>query len=149
MKSGTLYIVGTPIGNMEDITIRAIKILLSELLIACEDSRRTSLLIHTLTNKYAGFVKEPHSKKECIIINDYTENQQAPALIAKLLEGQNVVLVSDAGTPLVSDPGFKLIQSAILRQIPVISIPGVSAVTSSLSISGFPAHRFFYLGYHP
>lgn len=149
MKSGILYVVGTPIGNMEDITIRAIKVLLSESVIACEDSRRTSLLIQTLINKYPAFVPGPVAKKEYIVINDYTENQQTPVLTGWLLDGSNIVLVSDAGTPLVSDPGFKLIQSAILRGIPVAVIPGVSAVTSSLSISGFPAHRFLYLGYLP
>jgi 16S rRNA (cytidine1402-2'-O)-methyltransferase len=137
-EKGTLYIVSTPIGNMEDITLRALRILKEVDLIAAEDTRRTGLLL-----KHFG-IQAP--------LTSYFEGNELKKrefILAKLNEGKNVALVSDAGTPGVSDPGFRLIQLAIENHLPIIPIPGSSAVITALSVSGLPTDAFLFKGFLP
>jgi 16S rRNA (cytidine1402-2'-O)-methyltransferase len=135
---GSLYIVSTPIGNREDITLRALHILKEVDLIAAEDTRHTILLLRhfgiqtPLTSYFEG---NELKKKEYIL--------------SKLKQGHRVALVSDAGTPGISDPGFRLIQTAIENQIPIIPIPGPSAVITALSVSGLPTDAFLFKGFLP
>jgi 16S rRNA (cytidine1402-2'-O)-methyltransferase len=135
---GSLYIVSTPIGNREDITLRALHILKEVDLIAAEDTRHTILLLRhfgiqtPLTSYFEG---NEFKKKEFIL--------------SKLKQGHRVALVSDAGTPGISDPGFRLIQTAIENQIPIIPIPGPSAVIAALSVSGLPTDAFLFKGFLP
>jgi len=135
---GSLYIVSTPIGNREDITLRALRILKEVDLIAAEDTRHTILLLRhfgiqtPLTSYFEG---NELKKKEFII--------------SKLRQGHRVALVSDAGTPGISDPGFRLIQTAIENQIPIVPIPGPSAVITALSVSGLPTDAFLFKGFLP
>jgi 16S rRNA (cytidine1402-2'-O)-methyltransferase len=135
---GSLYIVSTPIGNREDITLRALHILKEVDLIAAEDTRHTILLLRhfgiqtPLTSYFEG---NELKKKEFIL--------------SKLKQGHRVALVSDAGTPGISDPGFRLIQTAIENQIPIIPIPGPSAVIAALSVSGLPTDAFLFKGFLP
>ncbi|MCK4648105.1 16S rRNA (cytidine(1402)-2'-O)-methyltransferase [bacterium] len=138
MKSGTLYIVGTPIGNLEDITLRALRTLREVDLIACEDTRRTRKLlsrynIHTSLTSYFE-----HNK---IVKADF--------LIGKLKEDKNIALVSDAGMPGISDPGYFIIQRALKENISIIPIPGPTALISSLVISGLPTDSFIFEGFLP
>ncbi len=136
--TGTLYIVSTPIGNLEDITLRALRILKEVDLIAAEDTRHTILLLRhfgiqtPLTSYFEG---NELKKKEFIV--------------SKLNQGDRVALVSDAGTPGISDPGFRLIQTAIENQIPIIPIPGPSAAIAALSVSGLPTDAFLFKGFLP
>ena len=138
MASGTLYIVATPIGNLEDITLRALRILKEVDLIAAEDTRHTrKLLTHygiptPLTSYY-----------------DQVEAEKAPALIAQLQAGKNIALVSDAGTPCVADPGFRLLTEAVEAGLSVVPIPGPSMVTALLSVGGLPTNRFAFEGFLP
>ena len=137
-ETGTLYIVSTPIGNMEDITLRALRILKEADLIAAEDTRRTGLLL-----KHFG-IQVP--------LTSYFEGNELKKrdfIIAKLKEGKKVALVSDAGTPGISDPGFRLIQLAIESQFPIVPIPGSSAVITALSVSGLPTDAFLFKGFLP
>lgn len=135
---GILYIVATPIGNMEDITLRAIKVLNEVDTILCEDTKKSL----TLLKKYD--IKKPlfsyYKPKEKAKLNE---------IIKMLEEGKNLALITDAGTPLVSDPGQILVQEALNRGIKVITIPGPSSITAALSISGFPADRFIFEGFLP
>ena len=136
--AGTLYIVSTPIGNMEDITLRALRILKEVDLIAAEDTRRTGLLL-----KHFG-IRAP--------LTSYFEGNELKKrdfILAKLKEGKKVALVSDAGTPGISDPGFRLIQLAIESQLPIVPIPGSSAVITALSVSGLPTDAFLFKGFLP
>jgi 16S rRNA (cytidine1402-2'-O)-methyltransferase len=135
---GTLYIVSTPIGNREDITLRAIRILKEVDLIAAEDTRHTSLLL-----KHFG-IQTP--------ITSYFEGNELKKkefILLKLRQGDQIALVSDAGTPGISDPGFRLIQTAIENQIPVVPIPGPSAAIAALSVSGLPTDAFLFKGFLP
>lgn len=136
--SGILYIVATPIGNLEDITLRALKVLQSVSFIACEDTRQTLKLL----NKYK-------IKKKLISYFQPKEHVKIPLIIGYLEQGKNVALVSDAGTPGISDPGFPLIKKALEKGIRVIPIPGPSAVTTALSAAGLPTHKFLFLGFIP
>jgi len=135
---GTLYIVSTPIGNLEDITLRALRILKEVDLIAAEDTRHTILLLRhfgiqtPLTSYFEG---NELKKKEFILF--------------KLKQGDRVALVSDAGTPGISDPGFRLIQTAIESRIPIVPIPGPSAAIAALSVSGLPTDAFLFKGFLP
>ncbi len=138
LEKGTLYIVSTPIGNMEDITLRALRILKEVDLIAAEDTRRTGLLL-----KHFGIQASLTSYFEG------NELKKREFILAKLKEGKNIALVSDAGTPGVSDPGFRLIQLAIENQLPIIPIPGSSAVITALSVSGLPTDAFLFKGFLP
>jgi 16S rRNA (cytidine1402-2'-O)-methyltransferase len=137
-EKGTLYIVSTPIGNMEDITLRALRILKEVDLIAAEDTRRTGLLL-----KHFGIQASLTSYFEG------NELKKRDFILAKLKEGKKVALVSDAGTPGVSDPGFRLIQLAIENQLPIIPVPGSSAVITALSVSGLPTDAFLFKGFLP
>lgn len=133
-----LYIVATPIGNLKDITLRSLEILQSVDAIICEDTRRTSLLL----NHY-------QIHKPLLILNDYNETQNMESILTRLNEGENLALVSDAGTPLISDPGYKLIRECLSLNIPVDSLPGPSSVITALTLSGLPPDKFTFLGYLP
>jgi 16S rRNA (cytidine1402-2'-O)-methyltransferase len=135
---GTLFIVATPIGNLEDITARALRILREVSLIAAEDTRRTA---HLLT-RYG--ISTPTTS-----LHEHNETPKTPSLLARLRRGENVALVSDAGTPVVSDPGAHLIRAAIDAGIRVEPIPGPSAVMAALAVSGFRTHPFVFLGFPP
>jgi 16S rRNA (cytidine1402-2'-O)-methyltransferase len=135
---GTLYVVATPIGNLEDITLRALRILREVNLIACEDTRQTSKLLH-------------HYAITCPTISYHAHNEKArtTTLINRLLAGENLALVSDAGTPLISDPGLPLIAAAIAANIPVVAIPGASALLAALVGSGWSLSDFYFIGFLP
>jgi 16S rRNA (cytidine1402-2'-O)-methyltransferase len=135
---GTLYVVATPIGNLEDITARALRVLREVALIAAEDTRRTAHLLA----RYA--IATPTTS-----LHEHNETRKTPALIDRLTKGENVALVSDAGTPLVSDPGQHLVRAAIAAGIKIEPIPGPSAVMAALAASGFPTEGFTFLGFPP
>jgi 16S rRNA (cytidine1402-2'-O)-methyltransferase len=135
---GTLYVVSTPIGNLEDITLRALRILKEVDLIAAEDTRRTGLLL-----KHFGIEKPLTSYFEG------NELKKREFILSRLREGSDVALVSDAGTPGISDPGFRLIRLAIEHKIAVVPIPGPSAAIAALSIAGLPTDAFFFKGFLP
>lgn len=135
---GTLYIVATPIGNLKDITLRAVETLKSVDLVVCEDTRVTGKLL-----------KHFDINKPFFAVNDFNEASKTAQIIEKLKSGQNIALVSDAGTPLISDPGFKVIREAISVGIKVESIPGSSAAIAALTVSGLPTDKFTFIGYLP
>lgn len=135
---GPLYLVGTPIGNLEDITLRALRILRESDLVACEDTRQTQKLL----NHY-GITTRTTSYHE------HNEATKAVELAQRLEQGARIALVSDAGMPAISDPGFHLVKLCIQRQIPVVPIPGPTAIVSSLVASGLATHSFQYLGFPP
>lgn len=135
---GTLFIVATPIGNLSDITLRAIETLKQVDLVVCEDTRVTGGLLHHLK-----------IKKEMMVLNDANEENRIFEIIEKLEQGGNIALVSDAGTPLISDPGFKLVRECINKEIKVVPIPGASSVISAISASGLPTDKFLFLGFPP
>jgi 16S rRNA (cytidine1402-2'-O)-methyltransferase len=135
---GILYIVATPIGNLEDITLRALRVLKEVDVIAAEDTRHTQILlshhdIHTPLTSY----------------HEHNEKTKAQDLVAQLARGQNIALVSDAGTPTISDPGFRLVVQAIRAGVRIIPIPGASALTAVLSATGLPTDRFVFEGFLP
>ena len=136
--SGDLYIVATPIGNLEDLTFRALRTLREVSVIACEDTRQTRKLL----NKYS-------IKKKLISYYHPRENQKTPQIISFLKQGKDVALVTDSGTPGISDPGYPLIREAITQGIKIIPIPGPAAITAALSAAGLPTHRFLFLGFLP
>ncbi len=136
--TGTLYIVATPIGNLEDITQRALRILREVDLVACEDTRRTRVLLN-----FFGI------KTRTVSYHEHNERARAEQLCKLMAAGKNVALVSDAGTPLVSDPGFRIVQAAIEAGIPVMPIPGATAFVAALAASGLPADQFFFAGFLP
>ena len=136
--AGTLYIVATPIGNLQDITLRAIETLKSMDVIACEDTRQTSKLLQ----RY-----EIH--KPLVRFDDHVERAQTPRLLERLRQGESVALVSDGGTPLISDPGWWLVRQAIDAGVAVTTIPGPSAVIAALTVSGLPTDRFVFEGFLP
>lgn len=138
MNKGKLYIVATPIGNLEDITIRALNTLKEVDFIACEDTRVTKVLI----NKY-------EIKKELFSLNAQSENRKLGFIIERIKKGENCALVSDAGTPTISDPGVRLVNEAIKNEIKVVGIPGANAAILALSISGLPTDSFVYEGFLP
>lgn len=133
-----IYIVATPIGNMEDITIRAAKTLGSVDVIACEDTRVTAKLLSHLGIK---------TKMTCY--NDHSTEKERNKIIDMVLSGKSVALVSDAGTPLISDPGYRLIRQAHENNIKVTSLPGASSVSVALTLSGLPTDRFLFEGFLP
>ncbi len=136
--TGTLYVVSTPIGNLGDISPRAVKCLQDVSAVACEDTRRTGLLLSRL-----GF------KNRYISYNDINAQKKVPGIIDILIRGQDVALVSDAGTPGISDPAYRLVCAAVENNISVVSIPGPSALLSALVISGFPLDKFVFEGFLP
>ena len=135
---GTLYLVGTPIGNLEDITYRAIRTLKEVQLIACEDTRQTQKLL----NHYGI---ETHTTS----YHEHNELTRSAELVMQLEQGKNIALVSDAGMPGISDPGFRLVTLAIRHHVPVVPIPGASAFLSALVASGLPTDAFRFLGFLP
>ncbi|ADY73632.1 Ribosomal RNA small subunit methyltransferase I [Desulfurobacterium thermolithotrophum DSM 11699] len=138
-RIGKLYIVATPIGNLEDITFRALKVLKEVDLIACEDTRRTIKLLN--------YYKIP--VKKLVPYHEHNERKVSKKLIKELLSGKDIALVSDAGTPCISDPGYRIVSLAREKKIDVIPIPGASAVIAALSASGFPTDRFLFVGFLP
>ncbi len=135
---GTLYVVATPIGNLEDLTLRALRILREVDLIACEDTRRTRVLLarHEIRTSTTSYFE--HNKLA-----------RGPQLLRMLSEGKSIALVTDAGTPGISDPGFMLVRDARAAGIPVVPIPGPSAVVTALAAAGIPADRFVFDGFLP
>ncbi len=144
---GILYIVATPIGNIEDISLRAARLLLTADVIACEDTRKTGILLSEIKKLFSDYTEI--KKPRLLSYYDQTELARIPEVIEILSSGQNVVLASDAGTPTISDPGFKLVRACIEKGIPVTSLPGPSAVIVALSLSGLPTDRFLFMGYPP
>ena len=138
-NTGNLYVVATPIGNLEDITARAARILQSVETLACEDTRRCRILLRHLGANPA----------ELISLHDHNESAATRRALARLASGRDVALVSDAGTPLVSDPGFELVREAHRAGVAVAPVPGPSALTAALSASPLPAGRFFFEGFLP
>jgi 16S rRNA (cytidine1402-2'-O)-methyltransferase len=133
---GILYVVATPIGNLNDITLRAIETLKQVDLIAAEDTRHTRRLLnaHGIDNQMVSY-------------HDHNERQRTPELIAKLERGTCIALVSDAGTPSVSDPGYRLVAVAATRGLRIVPIPGVSAAVAALSVCGLPTNAFTFVGF--
>jgi 16S rRNA (cytidine1402-2'-O)-methyltransferase len=136
--TGCLYLVSTPIGNLEDITLRAIRILKEVDLIACEDTRQTQKLL-----QHYGI------RKELVSYHEHNELTRAPELVIELEEGAKAALVSDAGTPVISDPGHRLVTVCLRHHIPVIPIPGPSAFVAALAASGLPSEEFLFVGFLP
>ena len=136
--NGTLYVLATPIGNLQDITLRALDVLLSVDFIAAEDTRHTGRLL-----------KGRNPKGRFISYHEHNEEKRTPLLLEKLEAGFSVAVVSNAGTPLISDPGFRLVASAVARNIPVSPVPGASAAIAALSVSGLPTDSFVFIGFLP
>jgi 16S rRNA (cytidine1402-2'-O)-methyltransferase len=136
--SGTLYVVATPIGNLEDITLRALRVLREVDLIAAEDTRRTRVLLaqHGIATPLTS-------------LYEHNEAQKAPELVRRLASGANIALVSEAGTPLISDPGYRLVQLAIQHDVAVVPIPGPCAAIAALMVAGLPTDRFVFEGFLP
>ncbi len=138
MTPGTLYLVATPIGNLADITHRALQVLNDVDLIACEDTRHT----HKLLNHYGISTKT-------ISYHEHNEQQRTLELIERLKQGANIAVVSDAGTPSISDPGFRLVRAAIENEISIVPVPGPSALIAGLIAAGLPTDEFFFAGFLP
>mgnify|MGYP001355878440 CR=1 FL=1 len=136
--SGTLYIVSTPIGNLKDITSRSLEVLENVDLIAAEDTRITKRLLNHFD-----------IKNNFISYNDYNENKKYQYLLDVLKDNKNVAIVSDAGTPCISDPGYRIVNAANLLGFPVVTIPGPSSAIAALSISGLPSDSFYFEGFLP
>mgnify|MGYP003575238307 CR=1 FL=1 len=136
--AGILYVVATPIGNLDDITLRALRILKEVDLIAAEDTRHTRNLLHHYD------IRAPLTS-----YHEHNEKIEAAKLVEKLERGEKIALVSDAGTPAISDPGYRLVVEALRRGIQVIPLPGPAAVTAVLSASGLPTDRFVFVGFLP
>ncbi len=137
-NGSVLYVVATPIGNLEDITLRALRVLKEVDVIACEDTRQTQKLL----NHYG-------IEKKTISYHEHNELTRAAELVVRAEEGMKIALVSDAGMPAISDPGYRLIQLAIRHNIPVVPIPGASAFVAALAASGLPTDSFRFSGFLP
>lgn len=133
-----LYLIPTPIGNLQDISLRSLETLKLVDTIICEDTRRTAVLL----NRF-------QIKKPLLVLNDYNEPRNLNQIIEKLKSGEKLALVSDAGTPLISDPGYKLVRECLAQNIPVDSLPGPSSPIVALTLSGLPPDKFMFLGYPP
>ena len=138
MPPGVLYVVATPIGNLEDITLRALRVLGEVDLVAAEDTRRTRALLahHGIARPVTSYY-------------DAVERRKTPALVARLARGARIALVTDAGTPGIADPGYHLVRGAIAAGVPVVPVPGASALTALVSVAGLPAERFAFEGFLP
>ena len=138
METARLYVVATPIGNLEDISLRALEVLAAADVVAAEDTRRTRQLLtrHGID-------------RPLVALHEHNEEKQAPQLVRRVLGGENIALVSDAGTPLLSDPGFRLVRLAADEGVDVVSVPGPSAITAALSVGGLPTDRFAFEGFLP
>ncbi len=137
-ETGCLYLVATPIGNLEDITLRALRVLKEADLIACEDTRQTQKLL----NHYG-------IRKRLVSYHEHNEVTRAPELVIELEQGAKAALVSDAGTPLISDPGHRLVTLCLRHRIPVVPVPGPSALVAALAASGMPTQEFSFVGFLP
>ena len=137
-KNGTLYVVATPIGNLEDITYRAVRVLREADLVACEDTRHTAKLLH-----HYGI------DRPTVSYHEHNEAARAEELVARMEQGLSVAQVSDAGMPGISDPGYRVIKLAIERGIRVVPVPGASALVAALAASGLPTDSFQFLGFLP
>lgn len=135
---GTLYLVATPIGNLEDVTHRAIRVLHEVDLIACEDTRHTQKLLNHFS------IQTPTTS-----YHEHNEKERANQLLARLLKGSDIAIVSDAGTPAINDPGFRIVRLAIENGVAVVPVPGAVALISALVASGFPTDEFFFGGFLP
>jgi len=137
-QPGTLYVVATPIGNLEDLTLRAVRVLREVALIACEDTRRTARLLqaHQISTPTTSFF-------------EHNERWKGERILRAVREGRDVALVSDAGTPGISDPGFRLVREARAEGLAVVPVPGASAAVAALSVSGLPTDRFLFVGFLP
>lgn len=136
--SGTLYVVATPIGNLEDITYRAVRILSQVTLIAAEDTRHSRKLLE----HYA-------IRAQLLSYHEHNEEARTAQLLERLREGEGVALISDAGTPCIADPGYRLVTACQLQGIKVLAIPGACALVAALSIAGLPTDRFYFAGFVP
>jgi 16S rRNA (cytidine1402-2'-O)-methyltransferase len=138
MSEGVLYVIATPIGNLEDVTLRALRVLREVDLIAAEDTRRTRILLahHGIRRPVTSYY-------------DAVERRRAPVLVERLEAGAAVALVSDAGTPGIADPGYHLVRAALAAGVRVVPIPGPSAVTALVAVAGLPAERFLFEGFLP
>lgn len=137
-STGTLYLVSTPIGNLEDISLRALRILKEVDIIAAEDTRRTGLLL-----------KHFHIKNRLAVYHDHNKSHKTPVLLRQLSQGNSIAVVSDAGTPGISDPAYYLVKRAVDASIPIIPIPGATAAITGLVVSGLPTDRFVFEGFLP
>lgn len=137
-EPGSLYVVATPIGNLEDLTLRALRVLGEVDLIACEDTRRTGALLraHAISTPTTSYYEQ-------------NERWKGARILAALRSGKSVALVSDAGTPGISDPGYRLVRDARAEDLPVLPVPGPSAAVAALSVSGLPTDRFLFVGFLP
>lgn len=138
LEPGALYVVATPLGNLGDMSQRAIEVLQNVDLIAAEDTRHSKALLSRF-----------QISTRCLAVHEHNERKVSPALLEQLLQGKRIALISDAGTPLLSDPGYFLVHEAILKGIKVIPVPGPSAVIAALSVAGLPTDRFHYEGFLP
>jgi 16S rRNA (cytidine1402-2'-O)-methyltransferase len=137
--AGVLYLVATPIGNLEDITLRALRVLRDEVAaIACEDTRQTQKLLE----HYA-------IRKPLLSYHEHNEASRAEEIVDRLEQGDSIAMVSDAGTPLISDPGYRAVAAAIQKGLQVVSLPGASAVLTALAASGLPVDQFRFIGFLP
>jgi len=138
VRPGTLYVVATPIGHRDDITLRALKILDQVDLIAAEDTRKTRrfLELHGISGSFISY-------------HEHNENERAPQILTKLQNGASIALVSNAGTPTMSDPGYRLIKSAVRNEVTIVPVPGVSAAATALSVAGLPTDTFTFAGFMP
>jgi 16S rRNA (cytidine1402-2'-O)-methyltransferase len=138
VSPGTLYVVATPIGHRDDLTLRALKILDQVDLIAAEDTRKTRrfLELHGITGSFISY-------------HEHNEKERTPQILKKLQTGTSIALVSNAGTPTVSDPGYRLIKSAARHEVTIVPVPGVSAAATALSVAGLPTDGFTFLGFLP
>ena len=137
-RPGTLYVVATPLGNLEDVTLRALRVLREVKLVACEDTRRT-----------AGLLKAHGISTPTTSYFEHNERWKGAQVLEVVRKGGDVALVSDAGTPGISDPGYRLVRDARAEGLPVVPIPGPSAAVAALSVSGLPSGRFLFVGFLP
>lgn len=137
-ESGTIYLVPTPIGNIEDITIRALRVLGEVDLVACEDTRRTGKLLERL-----------QIKKPLLSYHEHNESRRAQVLVERAQAGDSIAVVTDAGTPGIADPGYRVVQAAIAAGVPIMALPGPNAAIAALSVAGLPAHEFTFKGFLP